>query len=125
MSLLEKDQKETVVETYLVQQCTRYGALCVKNQRVVRAWPDRSVYWWQGQHDLIETKRPKGSRFEPNQERTHGKLRVRGHEVIVIYTKAQVDEYIKLRQPFWSEYRVNEYLRTRRKPAHSGRVPLR
>lgn len=110
--LAEAEQREGVVETYLVTQCTLAGALCVKNQRVVRGWPDRSIYWWESTHDLIETKRPKGGTFEPLQERTHAKLRARGHSVFVINTKAQVDAYIRLRRKSWSEFRRNEHLRS-------------
>lgn len=89
---------ESSVEKYLVQECNKLRALCVKNQRL-RGWVDRTAYWFDGVTDLIETKRPKGGKFEPLQLRTHAKLRARGHNVFVINTREQVDTYINLRRP--------------------------
>lgn len=90
---------EDAVEGYLVRRiaavCPR--ALCIKFKPYRVGWPDRNVYWPDGIHDVIETKRPKGGRFEPLQLRTHDKLRKLGHNVFVILTKDQVDEYIAQR----------------------------
>lgn len=87
---------ESVVEGYL---CRRIAAVCpralvVKHKPIRVGWPDRSVYWPGGVHHLIETKRPKGGRYEPLQKRTHDKLRKLDFGVWVILTKQQVDEYI-------------------------------
>lgn len=89
--------KESVVETYLVKQCDALRAISTKSKK--RGWPDRTIYWFDGVTDLVETKKPKGSTYEPLQLRTHDKLRQRGHNVFVIFTKMQVDEYIELRRP--------------------------
>ena len=97
MALSEQAQRESVVEQHLRKECERLRALCVKN-RSVRGWPDRTVHWFDGVTDLVETKRPKGGRFEPLQLRTHDKLRARGHSVFVLNTKQLVDEYIEQRR---------------------------
>jgi len=90
-------KRESWVESYLLEQCVLHGALCEKI-RNRRGWPDREILWWVGIHDYIELKRPVGGRFEPLQLRIHAKLRQRGHCVLVINTREQVDEYIRSRQ---------------------------
>ncbi len=93
------EQTEDWVENYFVKQCTTAGAITIKNQRR-RGWPDRTVYWWHGVSDLVETKRPKGGQFEPLQLRTIAKLQRMGHRVYVLNTRAQVDAYIIERAAF-------------------------
>src|ERR1043166_2857349 len=90
------EQDESFVEEYLRKECAKWRALCKKNMRG-QTWPDRTIYWWDGVSDLIETKRPKGGRFEPGQLRTISNLRRMGHNVFVINTRELVDEYIALR----------------------------
>lgn len=91
--------RESHVESYLCREVARLDrrALCVK-AKVRRGWPDRSIYWSNGIHDLVETKRPQGGRFEPLQLRTHERLRSMGHNVFVLLTKEEVDEYISSRK---------------------------
>lgn len=91
-------QVESWVESYLRLECEKERAWCVKIQRVA-TFPDRIIYWWDGVHDLVETKRPVGGRYEPGQLRTHANLRRMGHNVFVINTREQVDEYISMRKP--------------------------
>lgn len=90
------EQTEDWVEGYLVKRCNEYRAVCLKNQRR-RGWPDRTVYWWGGVTDIIETKRPKNGRYEPLQLRIHGVLRKMGHNVYTLCTRQAVDEYIAMR----------------------------
>ena len=89
----DSHQIESWVETYLRKQCEAAGALVVKNQKR-RGWPDRTIYWFFGVTDIVETKRPKGGVFEPLQLRTHEKLRARGHAVFIINTRSMVDDYV-------------------------------
>jgi hypothetical protein len=98
MPRTEADHTEDWVEGHLVAQCKALRALCVKNKQVRNGWPDRTVYWWDGVTDLVETKRPKGGRYEPLQLRTHQRLRRMGHNVFVLLTRTQVDAYIALRR---------------------------
>lgn len=97
MPRADSAKRESWVETYLLNECTRHGALCVKI-KALRGWPDRLIYWWEGVHDLVETKRPVGGRFEPLQTRVHAKLGQRGHSVFVINSREQVDAYIESRE---------------------------
>lgn len=89
--------RETHVEGHLCRQVVRYGGLAIKLKPYLRGLPDRAVYWPQGVHDIIETKRPKGGRWEPLQQRWHAKLRKLGHNVFVLLTKEAVNEYIESR----------------------------
>lgn len=59
----------------------------------LRGWPDRMVLL-PGAPEFVETKRPKGGRFEPLQLRVHAMLRGLGYTVCVLRTKAEVDEYV-------------------------------
>lgn len=118
--------KESAVESYLKKEVDSLGGICVKNQRR-RGWFDRSIYWYEGVADLVETKRPKGGRFEPLQERYHNKLRAMGHAVFVITTRKEVDAYIAMRLAFalpGARELRNEHLRTRRVPAKRSKVSL-
>lgn len=94
----ESEQTEDYVEGYLVKQCMLYRALCCKNQRLA-GMLDRTIYWWDGVVDIVETKRPVGGRFEPLQPRYIAKLRKMGHNVHLLYTRAMVDQYIAMRAP--------------------------
>lgn len=93
-------QRESHVEKYFKEECEKHGALVKKIQRI-RGFPDRIVYWFDGCHDAVELKRPKGGVFEPLQLSTHRKLQQRGHNVFVLNTKLMVDEYIAMRLPHW------------------------
>jgi len=43
---------------------------------------------------FVELKKPRGSRFEHNQETKHAQLRAMGFRVFVLYTPEQVDDYL-------------------------------
>jgi hypothetical protein len=103
MPRAEAQQTEAWVVGKLVAGAEALGAICKRNPilgGVRRGWPDYAIYWFGGVSDIIETKRPKGGKFEPLQLRTHARLRERGHSVIVINTKAQVEAYLESRLPF-------------------------
>lgn len=90
--------RESHVEEHLVTQVHAHGGIALKIKPYLRGLPDRAVYWPGGVHDVIETKRPKGGRWEPLQLRWHVKLRKLGHNVFVLLTKEAVDEYISQRK---------------------------
>jgi hypothetical protein len=94
---------ERPVEEHLRTQCARHGALIVKLKPYLCGLPDRGIWWYGGVHDLVETKRPKGGHFEPLQLRWHDKLRQRGHNVFVIYTREEVNAYIESRKRYWGK----------------------
>jgi len=85
------------VEAHFTKSVRALRALHTKAKR--RGWPDHTVAWFDGIVDFVELKKPKGSQFEALQPRTHEQLRKRGHNVYVLYTIAQVDEYIAMRAP--------------------------
>lgn len=84
---------EDSVENYLVSRCAALGVPCEK-LKGTQGWFDRIVFWNGGKPSLVETKRPKGGRYEPLQLRTHAKYRKLGYDVAVLYTKTEVDEFI-------------------------------
>jgi hypothetical protein len=59
----------------------------------MRGWPDRLVLLL-GRIFFVETKRPKGGRYEPLQLRIHKVIRRLGHTVHVASTKAMVDQLL-------------------------------
>lgn len=124
---MRKERKETIeraIEAYLLKECVKYGAVCVKVQ-MRRGFPDRLVYWFDGVHDLIELKRPIGGRFEPLQIPTHAKLRLRGHTVLVINTRSQVDEYIRSRHhAFYPALRSKDGTESKSRPSRRQRSAL-
>lgn len=102
------ERLESWVENYLVRECELLGAICSKNQKR-RGWPDRTIYWYKGVTDLVETKRPIGGRFEPLQLRTHVKMCKMGHTVLLLSTRIQVDEYVRSRLQFALPGAVTNY----------------
>lgn len=80
--------RESSIESHLVLRCKQARGECVKQYR--RGWPDRLCVL-PGRMFFVETKKPKGSRFEALQLRTHAKIRKMGHTVYVAYTRDEVD----------------------------------
>jgi len=89
--------RESQVEKTLREGVTEGGGKAIK-VRFLRGWPDRIVLWPRGVLHFIEMKKPKGSRFEPRQERVHSWLRKMGFKVFVLYTKDQVEQYLNERK---------------------------
>lgn len=101
--------KESTVEAYLVEQVEKRGAFCPKTVWLGRrGCPDREVVWPWGDIDKVETKRPKGGRYEPGQDNAHREYAKRGVPVYLLNTKGKVLEYVRARaerrhEPFlWS-----------------------
>lgn len=85
--------KENTVERHLVKRVRAMRGRAVKLSRV-RGWPDRIILLHGVPVHFVETKRPKGGRFEPLQLRVHQLIRDMGHTVVVLYTKDQVDIHL-------------------------------
>lgn len=109
---LAKEILEEEVRQVVVQGVKSLGGLWVKNQRR-QGYPDDSIYWLEGVHDIIEFKRPVGGRFEPLQMRTIEKLRRMGHSVLIINTKEQAHEYLMSRLPYALPGAVRLFLKRR------------
>lgn len=91
-SVRESLETEDQVEGHLLKVVKKARGLCFK-LRFMRGWPDRVVLLPGGLVLFVELKRPVGGKFEPLQERIHGKLRLLGFTVMVWNTKAQIDQY--------------------------------
>jgi hypothetical protein len=63
-----------------------------------RGWPDRLILWPGGVPDFVETKRPRGGRYQPLQLLIHSELRAAGYNVFVLKTKEQVRRYVLMRR---------------------------
>jgi hypothetical protein len=89
--------KESTVEGYLIEQCQAHGAFCPKVEWPGRRGaPDREITWPWSDIDKVETKRPKGGRYEAGQQQAHKEYAKRGVPVYLLRTKEAVDTYI-----FW------------------------
>ncbi|CAB4183227.1 VRR-NUC domain containing protein [uncultured Caudovirales phage] len=85
-------QLETSFEGHLVRKLNARGYRCLKVKFLGRRGaPDRFV---PKLRVFIETKRPKGGVLEDHQKREHDRLRAEGYEVLVMWTKKQVDAYV-------------------------------
>lgn len=98
--------KESTIEDYLVEQCEKFGAFVPKTIWVGRrGCPDREVVWPWGAIDKVETKRPKGGRYEAGQLQAHREYAKRGVPVYLLRTKDAVDSYVFAREhggnPAW------------------------
>jgi hypothetical protein len=95
-----KEQREALltedtVEQYLRKRVRALGGKTKKLTAIDEAgWPDRLVLWPGAVAHFVETKRPKGGRYEPMQLRVHARLRALGFGVHVLRTKALVDNYV-------------------------------
>jgi hypothetical protein len=90
--------KESTVEDYLVEQVEARGGFCPKTVWLGRkGCPDREVVWPWGDIDKVETKRPKGGRYEAGQKQAHKEYAERGVPVYLLNTKEKVDVYVQAR----------------------------
>jgi hypothetical protein len=89
---------ENKVEEYLVEQVEAHGGFCPKTVWPGRrGCPDREVVWPWGVIDKVETKRPKGGRYEPGQELAHREYAKRGVPVYLLNTTEKIDHYVNCR----------------------------
>ena len=84
---------EATTEGYLEKQMRKIGGRAFKFPPAVKGNPDRIVIFPHGPILLVEMKRV-GEKPSPAQELWHQRMRDIGHEVYVLYTKADVDMFI-------------------------------
>jgi len=90
--------KESTVEDYLVEQVEKRGGFTPKTIWLGRrGCPDREVVWPWGEIDKVETKRPKGGRYEAGQANAHKEYAKRGVPVYLLTDKLAVDMYVTFR----------------------------
>jgi hypothetical protein len=87
---------EAAIETYLREQVEARGGLCEKFTPTRVGQPDRLVTWPYLPMDLVELKAPNGE-VSDMQKRDHARRAKLGVFVFVLWTKAQVDKYISMR----------------------------
>lgn len=96
-SKVKRGERESKIEAYFVEQVEKHGGMCEKfTSPGKRHVPDRIVTWpaygWARVH-FVELKTI-GGKLESGQERDHARRRRLGCRVEVIWTRAQVDEYV-------------------------------
>ncbi len=86
--------RERDIEAYLVREVEKRGGTCEKfsspsrrhvPDRIVSDRPDHIVY--------VEVKAPNG-RLTPGQKRDHARRRARGFKVFVVYSTADVSDFM-------------------------------
>lgn len=87
---LERD-----VEQYLTARVRAAGGMCVKfSPDSMRGMPDRIVMLPGGVLVWVELKKPKGGKVSEVQRHRHRKLRQLGQQVVVLWSKADVDQFM-------------------------------
>ncbi|QHW38073.1 VRR-NUC domain-containing protein [Staphylococcus ursi] len=87
--------KETKLEQYLVKEIKKKNGLCLKLVSPgTKGVPDRIVIMPGGKTFFVEMKRVSG-RIDPLQKYVHKQFNQRGHKVYVLWTKEQVNEFVK------------------------------
>jgi hypothetical protein len=85
---------ERVAEGYLCEQVSSHGGMCPKFiDPSRRGAPDRMVLLPGRSVYFVEMKRAKLGKLRPWQQRYHDDLRALGHEVRVLWSKEDVDEF--------------------------------
>lgn len=86
---------EASVESYLVDRVKDAGGVVRKLEASFNAhWPDRLVIL-PGVMALVELKRPRGGRLSEGQAELHRRIRDMGHPVWVLWSRAEVDEFME------------------------------
>jgi hypothetical protein len=93
------DMYEAQIENYLVEQVQKHSGMCLKLiDAARRGFPDRTVIWprtWSpALVHLVEVKTPDGV-LASWQQRYHKELRDMGVDVFTLWTKEEVDGYVK------------------------------
>lgn len=85
---------EREIERYLKRRVETTGCRCLKYSNPHEAgFPDRLILLPFGEVVWVELKTTKG-RVSPIQQRRHAQLRDMGHEVHIIRTKEEVDNFV-------------------------------
>lgn len=87
--------KETKLEQYLVKEIKKENGLCLKWMSPgAKGVPDRIIIMPGGKTYFVEMKQVSG-RIDPLQKYVHKQFTQRGHKVYVLWTKEQVNEFVK------------------------------
>lgn len=89
---------ESEIESYLIERVEALGGLCLKLRDAGRVgFPDRTVIWPAygfARIHFVELKTIGGG-YERGQERYHRDLRKVNATVFTLWTKKQVDDYVR------------------------------
>ena len=92
----KKNDLENSVESYLRKQVEKRGGKCIKFlPDFSRGFPDRIVILPNSFLCWVETKRPEGGRLSGSQNVQHALLRRLGQRVEIIWTKEEVDTFLR------------------------------
>ena len=102
-SKVKRTERESKIEAYFVEQVEKHGGLCEKFTNPGKRFvPDRIVTWPGFSPIIYSTARIHfvelktiGGKLTPGQARDHARRRQLGCDVAVLWTKAQVDVYIR------------------------------
>ena len=87
--------REVDIEKYLTREVKKQQGLCLKWVAPgTRGVPDRIVIMPKGRTYFVELKQENG-RLSPLQKYFHKQLEIRGHNVYVLWSKKQVDDFVK------------------------------
>ncbi|MCS4486358.1 VRR-NUC domain-containing protein [Staphylococcus americanisciuri] len=87
--------REVKVENYLAKEVKKQNGLCLKwVSPGTRGVPDRIVIMPKGQIYFVELKQVEG-KISPLQKYFHKQLEIRDHNVYVLWSKKQVDEFME------------------------------
>lgn len=96
---------EDSIQATLRRELMAYQAMALKFKSTYTGFPDTIVLWGVMDYikpsrpvvDFVETKRPKGGKIGPLQDRWRDKLCSMGHTVERLYTRQQVKDYVAKR----------------------------
>lgn len=86
-------KRENAIETYLVKYAKSKGYNAIKLEGPT-GWPDRAIFYGDGQTAYAECKRPKGGKAGPLQAETLSWLRSQGHQAGFVSTKREAELFI-------------------------------
>lgn len=86
--------RESSLERFFHDNVRKRGGMAIKMAPTVVGVPDRLVILPGGQMHLVELKTETG-RLSPIQKHWHEKVRTIGAEVIVLYGKEQIKEWLR------------------------------
>lgn len=90
------DISEKMIERYLKVECEKLGGMCLKtNASMYKGIPDRLILY-RGVADFVEVKRKNGV-LSKAQKSFINKLNTYRFRVHVVYSKEDVDNYLKKR----------------------------
>lgn len=89
----DRGPRESAVESYLKRRVQETPFTRIIKIQKVRGWPDRLILI-KGHVWFVETKRPKGGRFEPLQQHIAAWLVRQEYNYALLNTKEGVDQWL-------------------------------